>query len=73
METLKEFFQEGNGSFSSARLVFIFGVMTIFIVWAVECFVHKTFQPFDGTHVGMVGTLGALKAGQKMMEDKPSV
>lgn len=70
MSKFSEFFQEDHGGYSATRLIFIFGCVTIFLVWAGVCIYKQTFQSFDGTHVTMIGTLAALKVGSKMTEAK---
>jgi len=68
---MKQFFQDGDGAYSSTRLAFLLFTFTVTGVWAYISISTKQVQDIPVGLAGVIFTFMMGKAGQTWLERKP--
>jgi len=68
---MKQFFQDGDGAYSSTRLAFLATVFMILGVWAYVSITGKVVADIPAGLASVIFTFMAGKVGQTWLERKP--
>jgi hypothetical protein len=69
MNMLKQFLMDGDGQFSSNRLVFLLGYFVFFALWIAQSIHDKKIAPIDNSVIYLLVVLTGGKVGQSITDN----
>ena len=69
MKMINEFLKDGDGHFSSNRLVFLTGFFVFFTLWVMQSIHENKVAPIDNSVIYMLVVVMSGKVGQSVTDN----